>query len=136
MIELDNAVAALKANPEDNTAKMDFYGRFFTTIFFVPIKKVIADESEGQKALELPLIIDHEGSDFLVFFDEKERLNAWAKEDVPFAQMPGFALVEISSPEISWAMNVGTDYDKQFGPEEIAWLKGIIQSSLGQGPAA
>jgi hypothetical protein len=29
----------------------------------------------------------------------------------------------------SFSMNVGTEHDKQFAPEEIAWLKGVIARS-------
>lgn len=129
MTELDKALEALKANPEDPTAKMNFYSLFLRTVFFVPIKKMNADEKSKDKVVELPLIIENEGSDFLVFFDEQKRLNDWAEKHVPCAQMPGFALAEITSPGVCWAMNVGTDHDKQFGPEEIAWLKGVLARS-------
>ncbi len=127
MTDLDKALAALNANPEDLNAKMNFYGLFLSTIFFVPIKKISAAEEGAEKGVELPLIIENDGSDFLVFFDEQKRLNDWAEKHVPCAQMPGYVLVEISSPEVCWAMNVGTDHDKQFGPEEIAWLRGVIE---------
>jgi len=129
MTELDKALAFLKLNPDDPTAKMNFYGLFLNSIFFVPIKKIESEEQGAEKAVELPLIIENDGQDFLVFFDEQKRLNDWAEKHVPCAQMPGFALVAISSPEISWAMNVGTDYDKQFGPEEITWLKGVLEKT-------
>lgn len=131
MTDLDKALAAMHANPEDPNAKMDFYGRFLHTIFFVPIKKVASGAESAEKAVELPLIIENEGSDFLVFFDDQKRLNDWAGKHVPCAQMPGYALAEISSPGVWWAMNVGTDHDKQFPPEEIAWLKDVIARSKG-----
>ncbi len=131
MTELDKAHAALKANPEDPNVKMTFYSLFLNTIFFVPIKKMSSEEKKGEKVVELPLIIENDGNDFLVFFDEQKRLNDWAEKHVPCAQMPGFALVEISSPEIHWAMNVGTEHDKQFGPDEISWLKGVLAMTKG-----
>ncbi len=129
MTELDSALEALKANPEDPTAKMNFYGLFLNSVFFVPIKKV--SDEEAEKKVELPMIVESDGSDFLVFFDDQKRLNDWAKTHAPCAQMPGFALAQITSPGVYWAMNVGTDHDKQFAPEEIAWLKGVIASSTG-----
>jgi hypothetical protein len=130
MTELDKAHAALKANPDDPGTKMDFYLLFLNSIFFVPIKKV-DDSKNKEKKVELPLIIENEGHDFLVFFDQQERLNNWAGKHVHCAQMPGFALVAISSPEIYWAMNVGTEQDRQFAPEEIAWLKGVLAMTKG-----
>jgi len=129
MSDLDKVVEALNAAPEDVTARMNFYSQFLSTVFFVPIKKVSSAEESTDKAIELPLIIENDGNDFLVFFDEQTRLNAWAGEHVPCAQMPGFTLAEITSPKVYWAMNVGTDYDKQFAPEEIAWLKDVIARS-------
>jgi SseB protein N-terminal domain len=131
MTELDQALEALNANPEDPKAQSGFYGRFLNTIFFVPLGKdtISTDDENAGKKVELPLIIENDGADFLVFFDQQERLNDWAEKDVPSAQMPGYVLVEITSPDLWWAMNVGTDHDKQFPPAEIAWLKGVIAAS-------
>ena len=123
MTELDKALEALNANPEDPTAKMNFYGLFLNSVFFVPIKKV-SDEEE--KKVELPMIVESDGSDFLVFFDYQKRLNDWAGTHAPCAQMPGFALAQITSPDVYWAMNVGTDHFKPFAPDEIAWLKEVV----------
>ena len=132
MSALDSALEALKANPEDPTAQSDFYGLFFNTIFFVPVKtETVKSEDEGtEKKVDLPLIIESDGSDFLVFFEQQARLDMWAGKVVPSVQMPGHVLAEITSPGLCWAMNVGTDHDKQFSPEEIAWLKGVIARSL------
>jgi hypothetical protein len=131
MTELDQTLEALKANPEDPTAKMNFYGRFLHTIFFVPIQKMKPVVDGEEKEVDLPLIIDNDGSDFLVFFDDQKRLNTWAEKHAPCAQMPGYAIAEISSPGVWWAMNVGTDHDKQFSPDEIAWLKDVLARSKG-----
>jgi len=131
MTDLDQTLAALNANPEDPTAKMNFYSRFLQTIFFVPIQKLKSVVEGQEKEVELPLIIENDESDFLVFFDEQKRLNAWAEKHVPCAQMPGYAIAEISSPGVWWAMNVGTGQDKQFNPDEIAWLKGVLAGAKG-----
>ncbi|WP_020677723.1 SseB family protein [Geopsychrobacter electrodiphilus] len=131
MTELDQALAALNANPEDPKARMDFYGRFLHTIFFVPIQKIKSLVEGVEKEVELPLIIENDGSDFLVFFDDQKRLNVWAEKHAPCVQMPGYAIAEISSPGVWWAMNVGTAHDKQFNPDEIAWLKDVLARSKG-----
>ena len=129
MTDLDKALVALQENPEDPSAQMGFYGLFLSTIFFVPIKNFSAAEGGAEKKVELPLIIENEGRDFLVFFDEQKRLNDWAEKHVPCAQMPGYVLAAITDPGVSWAMNVGTEHDRQFAPEEIAWLKGVLERS-------
>ncbi len=131
MTELDKALQALNANPDDPTAQSAFYGLLLNSIFFVPIgtETVTTDDESGKKEVELPLIIENEGTDFLVFFDQQQRLYDWAEKDVPCVQMPGHVLAEITSPDLCWAMNVGTDHGKQFAPEEIAWLKDVIARS-------
>ncbi|WP_432823679.1 SseB family protein [Trichloromonas sp.] len=131
MTELDKALAALNANPQDPAAQSGFYGLFLNSIFFVPIgtEKIRSDDENEEKEVELPLIIENEGTDFLVFFDQQQRLNDWAETAAPCVQMPGHVIAEITSPDLCWAMNVGTDHGKQFVPEEIAWLKDVIARS-------
>ena len=41
-------------------------------------------------------------------------------------QLPGHLLAEMSTEELFWAMNIGTEYSKQFAPDEIAWLKDVV----------
>jgi hypothetical protein len=36
-------------------------------------------------------------------------------------------VVEISTPELYWALNIGTDFQKEFVPEEINWLKDVVR---------
>ena len=131
MTELDQALEVLKANPDDQTAQSGFYGLFLNSIFFVPIgtETVKSEDESSEKKVDLPLIIESDGADFLVFFDQQQRLDAWAEKVVPCVQMPGHVIAEITSPNLCWAMNVGTEHDKQFAPEEIAWLKGVIARS-------
>ncbi len=133
MTDLDKALVALKENPEDPNTQMAFYGLFLSSVFYVPMRteKINAATEGSEKEVDLPMIIDNEGSDFLVFFDQQKRLTDWADKSVRSAQMPGYVLTEITEPGVFWAMNVGTDHDKQFSPEEIAWLKGVIARSKG-----
>ena len=131
MTELDQALETMKANPDDPAAQSSFYGLFFSSIFFVPVgtETLESEDEDSEKKVDLPLIIESDGSDFLVFFDQQQRLDAWAEQVVPSVQMPGHVLAELTSPGLFWAMNVGTGYDKQFSPQEIAWLKDVIARS-------
>jgi hypothetical protein len=72
MTELDQALEVLKANPDDQTAQSGFYGLFLNSIFFVPIgtETVKSEDESSEKKVDLPLIIESDGADFLVFFDE------------------------------------------------------------------
>jgi hypothetical protein len=129
MTELDQALEALRANPDDHKAQSGFYDLFLNSIFFVPtIEEMIStDDKSAKKKTEVPLIIVADGIDYLIFFDEQQRLNDWAEEEVPSQRLPGHVLAEMTTAELHWAMNIGTDYNKQFAPDEIAWLKDVVE---------
>jgi len=131
MTELDQALVALEASPTEPRAQMNFYGRFLDTLFFVPTKSLDPAVAGNKKRVDLPLIIENDGSNFLVFFDCPQRLYTWAGSEVPCAQMTGYVLAEISEPGIWWAMNVGAEHNKQFAPPEIIWLKDVIARFKG-----
>jgi hypothetical protein len=75
----------------------------------------------------LPLVIEAEGNDYLMLFDTKERLLSWAQTDAPFVEVPGHVLAATTMPPLHWALNVGTEYSKSFLPEEIAWLREVVE---------
>lgn len=129
MTDIDQALEQLRANPEDHTAQSGFYDLFLNRSFFVPtINEKIDAEGKGEKeSVEVPLIIEADGIDYLVFFDDQQRLNDWAEKDVPCLQLPGHVLAEMTPDGLHWAMNIGTDYNKQFAPDEIAWLKDVVK---------
>lgn len=128
MTELDQALEALRADYNDPKAQSGFYDLFLNSMFFVPtVDEMIDTENDGKKEkIEVPLVVVADETDYLVFFDQKERLFAWAEKEVPFLQLPGHVLAEMTTDELNWAMNIGTDYNKQFAPDEIAWLKDVV----------
>ena len=129
MTEIDKALEALRANPDDHKAQSGFYDLFLNMSFFVTtINETVDSEGEGGKEqVEVPLIVEADGIDYLVFFDQQERLNEWAEEEVPCLQLPGHVLAEMTPDKLHWAMNIGTEYNKQFAPDEIAWLKDVVK---------
>ena len=135
MTELDQALEALRANPDDHKAQSGFYDLFLNTIFFVPtIEEMFStDDKSAKKKTEVPLIIVADEIDYLIFFDEQQRLNDWAEEEVPSQRLPGHVLAEMTTAELHWAMNIGTDYNKQFAPDEIAWLKDVVERCKADG---
>ena len=128
MTEIDQALEALRANPDDRKAQAGFYDLFLNSSFFVPTvdEMVSTDDTDAEEKIEVPLIVESEGTDFLVFFDQQQRLNDWAEQDVPCLQLPGHVLAEMTPAALHWAMNIGTAYNKQFAPDEIAWLKEVV----------
>ena len=77
MTELDKALDVLREKPKNHQAQSSFYDLFLNTVFFVPTvtEMVSAEEGKKEEQMEVPMIIESEGSDYLVFFDEQQRLR-------------------------------------------------------------
>ncbi|ACM18807.1 hypothetical protein Geob_0438 [Geotalea daltonii FRC-32] len=129
MNELDQALEALRQNMDDPKSQSKFYDLFLNASFHVPtLKEEIKGADEGgAEGQALPLVMESEGNDYLMLFDSKERLLAWTGEDVASVQVPGHVLAATSQPPLHWALNVGTEFSKQFLPDEIAWLREVVE---------
>jgi SseB protein N-terminal domain len=123
MTKLDEA---LKLSRQDKKAQPLFYDLFLNSLFFIP---VIAEEGKDAEEGALPLLIEAEGTSFLMIFDTIKRLTDWAEEDAKYVTLPGHAITEMSLPHLHWAMNYGTEFQKQFETDEIDWLKDVIRQA-------
>jgi len=133
MTELDQALADFI---EDEQKQGAFYDLVLNTKFYVPVYAE-DEENVGQKEIQKddsiePMILESEGNHYLMMFESEERLSEWAKEQVNYVVLPGFVIVQMTPEKLYWAMNMGTDYQKQFVPEEIAWLKDVVQQNLDE----
>lgn len=128
MTDIDQALAALRVDPDDHKAQSGFYDLFLNSSFFIPTADELIDtDAKGAaEKIEVPLIIEADGIDYLVFFDQQQRLTDWAEKTVPYLRLPGHVLAEMTPAGLHWAMNIGTDYNKRFAPDEIAWLKDVV----------
>lgn len=126
---LDKALQTLRLDMSDAKNQSKFYDVFLNTTFCVPT--LDQQELDGDVVIEegqvLPLIIDSDGDDYLMIFDTEERLKSWAADDVKWVEVPGFVLAATTMPPLHWAMNVGTEYSKQFLPDEISWLREVVE---------
>ena len=129
MTELDQALEALRAKPDDHKAQSGFYDLFLNSVFYVPTvdEMISMNDTDAREQVEVPVVIVADDINYLVFFDQQQRLYDWAEEETPFLQLPGHVLAEMSTAELHWAMNIGTEYNKQFAPDEIAWLKDVVE---------
>ena len=133
MTELDQALEVLRQDINDAKNQSHFYDLFLNATFFVPSLDeqphdgADATMDEGEV---LPLVIEADGNDYLMLFDTRERLNAWAQADAPCVEVPGHVLAATTMPPLHWALNVGTEHSKQFHPEEIAWLKEVVDRCI------
>jgi hypothetical protein len=134
MSELDNALEILRRDMNDARSQSKFYDLFLNATFFVPTLDQQTTEGEGapEEGDVLPLIIESEGNDYLMLFDTKERLLAWAGAEADCVEVPGHVLAATTMPPLHWAMNVGTEYSKQFLPDEIAWLREVVERCNAQ----
>lgn len=129
MTPLDRALEVARKQPEKQS---DFYNLFLKTEIFIPTHDVPVKEGRrraGSEETLRPIIIESDGQQYLMLFDSKERLSAWADREVGFVAMPGHAVVQMMGPDIRWALNAGTDHLKVFVPEEIKWLKDSLQEN-------
>lgn len=130
MTPLDHALEALRQDMNDAKGQSRFYDIFLNSSFFVPTLDeqthgdAAADLQEGQV---LPLIIESEGNDYLMLFDTSERLQTWTHAESKWVEVPGHILAATTMPPLHWALNVGTEYSKQFLPDEIAWLREVVE---------
>lgn len=126
---LDQALHALRLDMGDAGNQSKFYDIFLNTTFCVPTldQQEFAGEAAVEEGQVLPLVIESEGNDYLMIFDTEDRLKAWAADDVKWVGVPGFVLAATTMPPLHWALNAGTEYSKQFLPDEIAWLREVVE---------
>ena len=135
MTPLDQAIKNLHEDPDNIEHRNHFYSLFLQTSFLVPtFDEASGDMNRGEGEVEdpdkaLPLIMESEGANFMMLFDHEDRVVAWAEEGVKCVTFPGYVAIAMATEDLHLAMNIGTDYAKQFVPEEIAWLKSIVEQS-------
>lgn len=121
MTKIDQALSACRQDPK---AQPLFYDLFLNSLFFIP---TIEDANASEDGGATPLLVEAEGKEYLMLFDTTQRLVEWADEGIKYVALPGHMIAEISLPHLYWAMNYGTEYQRQFEPEETAWLKDVVR---------
>ena len=122
MTKIDEAI---KLCTEDEDKWPDFYNLFLNSQFFVPIheeKNAVVQEDGA-----LPVLVEADDKTYLMLFDTVERLTDWAEKDTKYLPVTGHGIAEVSSSNIYWALNYGTDLQKFFEPDEIVWLKTVVR---------
>jgi hypothetical protein len=130
MNDLDQALVNFQQNADDEAHRRQLYDLFLNSVFFVPTHEEQGEGAEGESAPQgqvIPLIIEAGGNDYLMLFDSEERLRNWAQAEVNFIEVPGHVIAAMSAAPLHWALNVGTEFSKEFLPEEIAWLREVVE---------
>jgi len=121
MTKIDQALDACRQDPR---AQPLFYDLFLNSLFFIP---TVEDESASDDEGATPLLVEAEGDEYLMLFDTIKRLTDWAEEGIKYVALPGHLVTEMTVPNIHWAMNYGTEFQKRFELDEIAWLKDVVR---------
>lgn len=130
MTDLDKALEVLRKDMNDPGSQSKFFDIFLNTTFFVPTlddQEILSACGEGAEGQVLPLVIELDGNDYLMLFDSKERMQAWAQAEVESVEVPGYVLASTTRPPLHWALNAGSEYSKQFLPDEITWLRDVVE---------
>jgi peptidyl-prolyl cis-trans isomerase C len=126
---LDQALQTFREDMTDAKRQSKYYDLFLNTTFCVPTldQQELVGEAAVEEGQVLPLIIESEGNDYLMLFDTEERLKNWAGTDAKWVGVPGYVLAATTMPPLHMALNVGTEHSKQFLPDEIAWLRDVVE---------
>lgn len=125
---LDSALVALHSDISNPKLQSRFYDIFLNTTFCVPaMEQGEPGDKDAEEGELLPLIIEADGNDYLMIFDREDRLQGWAGENLKWVGVPGHVLAATTMPPLHIAMNVGTEFSKQFLPDEIAWLRDVVE---------
>ncbi len=122
MTNLDDAI---KLGFEDPKKQHLFYDLFLNSTLYVPV----LEEEQGNWAEDgaLPLLVEANDKIYLMLFDTIKKLTDWADTKAKYLPVRGHAITKLSAPNIYWALNYGTELQKFFDPDEISWLKGIVE---------
>jgi len=124
MTQLDDAI---KLCTEDVKTQSQFYDLFLNSLFYVPV-----EEEKNRTTPEdgaVPLLVEANDKIYLMLFDTIGRLTDWANDRAKYLAVTGHSIAEMSSPNIYWVLNYGTEWQKFFDPEEIEWLKEVVRKT-------
>jgi len=131
MTAIDQALSAFYDDPENTEKRYEFYRQFLSCDFYLPTFDEatggVAKADNGEKML--PLIMEADGNNYMMIFDSEQRVVDWSEEGAFCITLPGHVIIEMATEGLYLAMNVGTDFSKQFVPDEIEWLKDVVKKS-------
>jgi len=123
MTELDVLLdRCIKEEAEQST----YYDLVLNSNFYIPILEEDSEAGADDDNVT-PVILEADGKPYMMLFDTEARLLNWANQEIRHIVVSGHSLVEISTAELYWALNIGTDFQKEFVPEEIGWLKDVVK---------
>ena len=126
MTELDQAIVAAFASEGKQDDVNRVYLTLLRTSLYVPVKKEQSTDPDEPFAPLFAIVDDHY---FMMGFDTVERLMAWLgdqKDQVAYVELSGRDVIAGISDEVYLCLNVGTEFYKEFSPDEVKRLKMVV----------
>ncbi len=122
MTPLDHAHAAMTAAPDDDAARLAFFGRLADAELFVLLER----EAEGEDIA--PDLYAVEEGQFALVFDLPERLAEFTGRPAPYAALPGRVLARmLAGHDIGLALNPGVAPSEMLlAAEGVDWLVDML----------
>lgn len=122
MSELDQLVKKAVDSEGAQADSNKFYTVFFRSTLFMP-----AYQQDDVEEPFSPLFLQDGDKYFISVFDSLERLTVWVADeyqDCDYVEIEGSDLIRCSGEQqVYLCLNPGTDFYKEFSPEEIQRLK-------------
>jgi hypothetical protein len=126
MTELDQLISAAYASEGKQEDVNKVYVTLLRTQLVIPVKK---EPSLNEEEPFSPLFAKLDDKFFLIAFDSLERLSAWAGEEfnnIGYVDLLGRDFIAGMSDQVYFCLNLGTDYYKEFSPDEVKRLKMVV----------
>lgn len=131
MTELDQLISKAYASQGETPDVNKVYLAVLRTLFYLPVAKGINENSDEPFR---PLFTKVSGQYFVLAFDTYERLQVWAGEQfsqMSYVEISGKDLVSGLNENVYFCINYGTEFYKEFSPDELKRLK-MIASRIDQ----
>ena len=125
MKQLNKAFLEMSQNPENNDARLNYYGVLADTDLFLLL------EQESSNEILEPKFIQLEGNNFALAFDSEENLSEFYGEAAAFAQIRGRVLAKILLEEqIGLGINLGVSGGELLLPYSvIEWFVSVLDET-------
>ncbi|WP_376871065.1 SseB family protein [Albirhodobacter sp. R86504] len=118
----DIAHAAMEADPENDALRLALFSRLADTELFILL------EAEPVGEAIIPQTFETEEGDFILAFDQEERLSAFAQGPVPYAALPGRVIAQSLIGE-NTGLGINLDVAQSamlLPPEALEWLANTL----------
>ncbi len=121
MTPLDQAFAAMQADPEDDAARLRYYDRLADTDLCL-----LLSEEAGPRSVT-PQVFDLEGGRFVLVFDGDERLAGFVGAASPYAALPGRVIAGLLQGRgIGMGINLEGSSSLLMPAEAVTWLAEVL----------